>query len=1041
MTELVQAIRGGLIQQDRLLKADIPALPANSLVPRRVVTSSVLGRDFSVTLDMVSTAGDIALKTLIAQPMTLWIRQADRSYLPINGYIHTARRLGADGSLTTYQLSFASWLHFLRFRSDMRLWQDRSVDQIVTDIFNAHPQANGHFQFALSRALPSRSYCRQSESDWHFVHRLLESEGLFGFWRQAQDGKSHSYVITDNLFALDAMAPEVVPFSRSGASGEADAFTQWSGSRTLRSVAHATRTFDYKDPSTPSNPKGTSLPTRGDQGALPDQLEVYTYTGAYTYADQDRGDHLSKIQLEIWESEAKRFHGAGGVYGIEAGRRFTLRGHPEHDRDAAEQNAFVALKVWRYIENNLPLSDHEADFPHSLKARIADARAMQAGTGAVAHADGSEGFFLAEVEAQRVGVPYRSPLEHAKPEMHLETAIVVGPRGEEVYTDALNRIKVQFVWDRLNPGDERASCWVRVAHADSGDGYGSVHVPRIGEEVIVGHVGGDCDRPIVLHRVYNGAVTPQWNSNGILSGHRSKEYAGSGFNQLVMDDATGQNRVQLMSSSANSLLHLGYLIDQNGNARGRYLGSGFDLRTDAYGAVRASQGLYVTTYPKNATSQPLDAGEARQQLDSARAVVDALSNVSEQHRAANLKDAYDTLGAFSDATRNPIAGAAGGGRTAGGGTGEANAFQEPVMLFGSPSGIGLSTQQSVHLAADAQINIVSGQSTHVATGKSLLASVGEQLSLFVQNAGMKLFAAKGKVQIQAQSDNLELTAQKTVKVLSATERIEVAADQGILLTSGGAYIRIAGGDILIHAPGKIDIKGATHAHDGPTSTGYPLPAARPDQPGQLELKHQYANGEPLKGASFSVLDANGAVLRKGALDDTGHTIVSGLPAGMAQVQFGEDPRNQYDRASVFKTAPWPAQPGAGGDVAGTALSRLGGLLPGGAGQLAGVATQAAQGGLGQALGGQAMGLAQGALKQALPGGAGQLAGVATQAAQGGLGQALGRQAMGLAQGALKQALPGGAGSALAPAGQLRAAATQLGGLAQAARGAVPLLSL
>ncbi len=184
MTEVAQAIRGGLIQQDRLLKASIPSLPENALVPRRAVTYSELGRDFSVKLDMVSTAGDIELKTLIAQPMTLWLQQANKSYLPINGYIHTARRLGSDGSLSSYQLAFASWMHFLKFRSDMRYWQNQSVDAILSDVFNAHPQARGQFEFALLKPLPSRSYCRQSETDWNFVHRLMEEEGLFGFWRQ-----------------------------------------------------------------------------------------------------------------------------------------------------------------------------------------------------------------------------------------------------------------------------------------------------------------------------------------------------------------------------------------------------------------------------------------------------------------------------------------------------------------------------------------------------------------------------------------------------------------------------------------------------------------------------------------------------------------------------------------------------------------------------------------------------------------------------------------------------------------------------------------
>ncbi|WGS42442.1 type VI secretion system tip protein VgrG [Burkholderia sp. JSH-S8] len=826
MAELAQAIRGGLIQQDRLLKTDIPSLPGNALVPRRAVTCSELGRDFSVALDMVSTSGNIELKTLIAQPMTLWIQQADRSYLPVNGYIHAARRLGADGSLSSYQLTFASWMHFLRFRSDMRYWQDRSVDAILADVFDAHPQARGHYQFALSKPLPSRSYCRQSETDWNFVHRLMEEEGLFGFWRHGEDGKSHTLVITDDIHAVDEMSPKTVGFYRAGTGSETDAFTQWAGSRTLQSTLHTTRTFDYKAPSAPSSPNGTTLPTKGGQGNLPEQAEIYEYTGAYTYADQARGEHLSKVHLEEWESRAKRFFGTGGVRGIDAGRRFTLADHPEHDRDPDGERQFAAIKVWRYIENNLPISAQETNFPHSLQDRLAQAKAGCAGAAAcqVAHDDGSAGFYFVEVEAQRVSVPYRSPFEHGKPEMQLETAVVVGPKGEEVYTDELNRIKVMFVWDRQNQGDERASCWVRVVQSDTGGGYGAVHIPRVGEEVLIGYIGGDCDRPIVLHRVYNGSVKPQWHSNGILSGFRSKEYSGAGYNEMVLDDATGQNRTRLFSSSANSLLHLGYLIEQSGNTRGAYLGSGFDLRTDAYGAVRAAQGLYVTTHPKLANSQPLDVRETQQQLVSAEGLIESLSQVSQTHQAEGLGDGHDALKTFTDATQSSVSGASSGGRTAGGGTGSANAFKEPVMLFASPSGIALSTQQSMHVASERQINFVSGQSTFIASGKSLIAGIRNRVSVFVQNAGMKLFAAKGKVEVQAHSDNIELTAQKTVKMLSATENVEVAAKQEILLTSGGAYIRIKGGNIEIHAPGKVDFKGAQHAFSGPASMPYALPA-------------------------------------------------------------------------------------------------------------------------------------------------------------------------------------------------------------------------
>ncbi|GJH01573.1 type VI secretion system Vgr family protein [Paraburkholderia terrae] len=837
--DVIAAITGRLAQGDRLLKLDT-LLGSDVLVPQRVVGNSRVGRHFEFTLDVVSMSSNIELKKLIAQPVTLWIQQSDKSYLPHNGFVHTARRLGSDSTLTSYQIGFASWMHFLKFRRDQRIWQDVSVEEIVSDVFNAHPQAQGRFQFALSRQLPTRSYCRQDEYDWNFVHRLLESEGLYGFWQQAEDGKSHTLVIADNLSSFKPTSPKTVSFYRAGANSETDALTQWSGTRTLQSALLTTRTFDYKSPAGIYNPKGTSTPTMPSQGALPAQAEVYEYTGAYTYGEQDRGDQISRIRMEEWESRAKRFHGVGGMRGIDAGQRFTLSGHPDHDRDAADQREFAVIETVWTIENNLPVSSDAPVFPHSLQATVAAVRARHEGASAPGTpiGEGSEGFYRVDIEAQRTTVPYRSPFEHAKPDVQLESAIVVGPQNEEVYTDELNRIKVRFIWDRLNSGDERASCWLRVVQSDSGDGYGGVHLPRVGEEVLVDYVDGDCDRPIVVARVYNGAIKPQWHSNGLLSGYRSKEFGGSGYNQMVMDDATGQNRLQLYSSSANSYLHMGYLIAQNGNERGGYLGSGFDLNSDAYGAIRAGQGIYVSTYAKSAASQQLDVSEAHTQITNAQSVLDALSQASETHQAESFLDGQNALKDFAKATLSSATGAsASGGNTAGGGTGSANAFSEPVMLMASPAGIALSTQQSTHFAANEQINLVAGQSVHVATGKSLIASVAQKLSLFAQNAGMKLFAGKGKVEIQAHDDNIEVTAQKSVKLISATQTIEGVAKQEILLTSGGAYIRLKDGNIEIHAPGAIDVKGAQHGFNGPVRLDEKFPS--------------WTNSEPKRSIDFS----------------------------------------------------------------------------------------------------------------------------------------------------------------------------------------------
>ena len=826
------SLMGAMAQQGRLLKLDTP-LSGVTLTPVRAVGESRIGRQYEFVVDAVSSKEDIALKTLIAQPVTLWIRQGDQRYLPHHGYVHTARRLGADGSLAAYQLVFTSWCHFLKFRKDARIWQNQSADEILRDVFNAHPQALGAFTFSLSNTLPKRSFCMQYEDDWTFVHRVMEQEGLYGFFTQAADGKSHTYVVTDNLYALPQNPQKSLSFYRAGMGSEADAFTQWRGTRELQSARLTTRTYDYKQPSSGSFGKGTDTPTMASEGSLPSQSEVYEYTGAYTYSEQARGSTLSEIRMQEWESRAKRFHGAGGARSVDAGQWFSFDDHPVHAAGSAQDRQFAVIEAHWVIQNNVSVPGERADFPFSLKEHVDAVRVAHpaqsgathilAGTAAgmgrsvdgTAADGGTEGFYLVEVETQRRSVPFRSPFAHRKPRMTMQTATVVGPSGQEVYTDALNRIKVRFHWDRLNDGDENASCWVRVMQSGSGDGYGGVHSPRIGEEVIVDWLDGDCNRPLVTGRVYNGNTTPEWHSNGILSGFKSKEYGGSGYNQLVMDDATGQNRVQLASSTASSALHLGYLINHTGNSRGEYLGTGFDLRSGAYGALRASQGMYISTHPT--TAQPMDASNASAQLINAESVMEALSEASTTAQAEAMDDGHKALKTFTDATQNSATGSTqAGGNTGGGGTGNAKQFKAPVMLMASPSGIGMATQASTHIAASQQVNVVSGQDTSFAVGKSLIAAVKEKISLFAQNAGITLFAAKGPVQVQAQSDAIEVTAQKGVKVRSATDVIQISAKRGVLLTSGGAYIRIADGNIQIHAPGTVDLKGGAHDFSGPT---------------------------------------------------------------------------------------------------------------------------------------------------------------------------------------------------------------------------------
>ncbi|WP_189445801.1 DUF2345 domain-containing protein, partial [Salinicola rhizosphaerae] len=158
-----------------------------------------------------------------------------------------------------------------------------------------------------------------------------------------------------------------------------------------------------------------------------------------------------------------------------------------------------------------------------------------------------------------------------------------------------------------------------------------------------------------------------------------------------------------------------------------------------------------------------------------------------------------------------------------GGRGESARMKAPWLHMASPAGITMSTPESTHLAQGRSLSVSSGEDVNIATGKSLVASISEKLSLFVYRAGIKLFAAKGKVEVQAQSDEMELTAQKDVKITSTEGRVEINAANGILLQSGGGYIRIEGGNIDVHGPGAIDVKGAQHSFGGPASMDMAMP--------------------------------------------------------------------------------------------------------------------------------------------------------------------------------------------------------------------------
>ncbi|HDR8955197.1 MULTISPECIES: type VI secretion system Vgr family protein [Burkholderia cepacia complex] len=807
---LNRALHTGYAQHDRIAKLDTP-LGEDGLVPLYVKINARLGRNFEVVVDAASThASKIQLNALMLQSVTLWIRQTDGGYLPIHGYVQRARRLGSDGGITYFQLQFSSWLSFLKLSSDRRDWQEAPGQHVLSDVFDKHPQAQGHYKFDLRSEIRSYSHRVQWETDWNFVHRSMEEVGVFPRFDFAKDGKSHTVVISDDLYFAPSLPQQEMMFSRAGVAEEFDGLTQFSEQQEVQSATLTIGTADYKRPDLD---KQVSMPALNTD-ELPGQGEDYLYTGSQSWADSDMGDQEARIRTDEWASRAKRYFAVGSPRYALPGYWFKLTGHPEFDALPAEDRELAIIASDWLIQNNVPGMETLARFPQSLRAQVEQAKAAGAGTN-VRHTDGGVGFILVEIEAQRRRAPFRSPFEHRKPEMHLQTGIVGTPDKEEIHTDDGNRARVWMTYSRKER-NEKASAWIRAAMPDAGAKRGGYFPLRKGDQVLVGFVNGDCDRPVIISRLHGGTTMPVWHTHGLLSGFRSREYGGDGFNQLVMDDASGQNRVQLYTTSYGSHLHLGYLIEQSENTRGAFVGNGFDLKSGAYGAVRAEQGLYVSTQPAGA--QPLNVTAATDQLASSEALFETVSTASATNRAESLQDGHDALKAFNDATQHTVAGSTRGGRTAGGGTGNANGFAKPVMLLSSPEGIAASTQQSAHITANQYANIVAGKSVNIGAGKSLLASVLDKISLFAQNLGIKLFAAKGPVEIQAQSGPITMVGLEDVRIESASGRLVLTAEKEVWIGAGGSYIKIGPNLIENGTAGQILEKCASWDKPGASSS-------------------------------------------------------------------------------------------------------------------------------------------------------------------------------------------------------------------------------
>lgn len=687
-----------------------------------------------------------------------------------------------DGRSLAYTLTLRPWLYLATKTSDLKIFQQKTVVEILHELL-----ADYHFPVEMRldvRRYPKREYQVQyGETDYAFFQRLTEEWGIAFFFEHSEE--KHRLVLTDGNGAFRrsrSPAYHYVRWHGSAARIDEEHIQEFAVTDRLVSGAWTSNDFDFNKPRAE-----LGVGTRDPRETAHADGQVHEWPGDHaqpvTCNDPwKEGDMLSRIRMEELRQVGSRASGKGNLRGLAAGCIFALTHHPR-------KQANVEYLIYA---TRLQLEE-------------------------VAEEAGQDQHWQCEVgfEVQPATVIFRPARLLKKPRTSgPQTATVVGPRDQEAWLDEFGRIRIQLHWDRIGRSDENSSCWVRVSQTWQGDQFGASHIPRIGQEVIVDFLNGDPDCPIVTGRIPNRVNMPQWllPSQHALSGIRSKELFGERHNTFLQDDTQGQIQTQIGSDHQTSLLSLGYITrvhDAEGRKEKR--GEGFELRTDGHGAIRSAKGMLVSTELRHeAQGHHKDMGEVVQRLANGRDVQAILGESADCQRAQDSEQSgvAKLLKAQIDGIR---------------GNGELGELSEPHLVAAGPAAIAATTAESTHLHSGQHTAISTGAHVSFATGGGIFGSFAERAVLFVQKLGMRFFAAKGKVEIQAQSDDIEIIAQKVLKLVSLTDLIEVAAKKEILLNGGGSYIRIHRNGIEQGTPGNWKAFSAVPTLPGAKTEFYPMP--------------------------------------------------------------------------------------------------------------------------------------------------------------------------------------------------------------------------
>lgn len=809
---------------DRLIDIHWGAEPAelDSLWPYRLRYTDALSEAFHLEVTCLCSAPGPALETLIGRPLGLGVRTDDGARCWVSGIVEAVRSDARIGDLIPVHLSVRSALGLIARRRTSRVFQDHSVPQIVATLLDEHRRANPVLavsfdyttRFLLEQTDNCREYCVQyNESDAHFIQRLLAEEGIgycFTFATPlAGAAPRHELVLFDSPHTI-AASTRMLRYQPSApmVGDEECALIGWQRRRALIADVTETCSYDYR----PAQPvHGADRSPYAEAGA-PAARSLNTYDAlAPSQASGVAGlDRYARLRQQARERKAETFHGEGRLRGLMTGTGFLLEGHPAHEEDEQEHRDFIVTGQQWEVTNNLPHGWASDD----LAARLV------AGGGGQSAVGEETATYLSRFTAVRRGVPlvpdYDASL--SKPTAPgPQTATVVGPPHETVYTDALGRVRIQWHWQRAQEHptgtanlDDRSSTWVRVALPSAGNGFGHQFLPRIGQEVVVDFLEGNIDCPLVTGVVYNGRQAPaQFSGRGTLpgnralSGIRTEEHHGSGYNELLFDDTPGQVRARLASTHQASEVNIGKLVTPRVDGHADSRGEGMEMRTEAAAVLRAAQGILLTAQAQTRS------GDHQLERDTLRGLMSACGDLFRS--LGEYAGGHGSQGADDEGQRCLREALAGWPDAA---SPERNG--DPLLVIGADAGVIAATPASQLQYAGANIDQVAQQHLQLSSGKSTRVHAGQGIDLFSQGGDVKVIAHQGDVVVQSQGRDLVGNATRHVQITASEGEVLISAPCIRLVSASGSFLRLDE-DITWGTQGQASAHASQHHRLGPAN--------------------------------------------------------------------------------------------------------------------------------------------------------------------------------------------------------------------------------